>query len=71
MKQVEYGRVMSRGVAIGNLGVLVKTVDEFRFAAELAGIKVNEKVVIIKALLDEFSEEIRQASLEDTWNLKR
>lgn len=65
MDESDYTRIACRGIAAGSLEVMVRTLDEFRFNAESAGIRVNEDVLKIKGYLDRFGQDIYQASWAD------
>lgn len=65
MTNGEYTRVACRGIAAGSLCILDSTLEQFRMNAETAGIKVNERVLEIKKLLREFSNEIATESWND------
>lgn len=54
----EYDIVANRGIAAAHLAVAASSLEHFRFHAELAGIKVNERVLVIKNFLDSFADSI-------------
>lgn len=65
MTEAEYTRVACRGIAAGHLSTIETVLEDFRFNAESAGIRVNERIIWIKTSLKEIGQEIYNASAED------
>lgn len=67
LDETTYARIASRSIALGQLQVLMETLDSFRVNAESGGIAVNSDVIEIRAKLFNIGEQIYEAA----WNDKR